>query len=82
MFRLKLMFFLLLQNLLVLLRIGFALGAQQGLARCWFLWLGFVLSEYYLPCLWGDTFMRTVVCLLAVSFVDSEMVLKFKAKLK
>jgi hypothetical protein len=29
------MFFLLLQNLLVLLRIGFALGAQQGLARCW-----------------------------------------------
>lgn len=39
-------------------RISFALNAQQGLARCQFLQPDFVLSEYNLPGLRGDAFMR------------------------
>lgn len=50
-------------DLLVLLRtsfarISFAMDAQQGLARCQSLLPDCVLSEYHLPRLRGDTFMR------------------------
>lgn len=76
-------------DLLVLLRTGFArisfaLDAQQGLARCQSLLPDFVLSEYNLPRLRGDTFMRMlranpqtasipVVFMSAVSCPDSQL---------
>lgn len=76
-------------DLLVLLRtsfarISFALDAQQGLARCQSLQPDFVLSEYNLPRLRGDTLMRIlranprtasipVVFLSAVSCADSQL---------
>ena len=76
-------------DLLVLLRtsfarISFALDAQQGLARCLSLQPDFVLSEYNLPRLRGDTFMRMlranpqtasipVVFLSAVPCADSQL---------
>lgn len=76
-------------DLLVLLRtsfarISFALDAQQGLARCLSLRPDFVLSEYNLPRLRGDIFMRMlranpqtssipVVFLSAVPCADSQL---------
>ncbi|MBY6345934.1 response regulator transcription factor [Providencia rettgeri] len=76
-------------DLLVLLRtsfarISFALDAQQGLARCQSLQPDFVLSEYNLPRLRGDTFMRMlranpqtaaipVVFLSAIPCADSQL---------
>ncbi|MCH4224237.1 MAG: helix-turn-helix domain-containing protein [Alcaligenes faecalis] len=65
-------------------RISFALDAQQGLARCQSLQPDFVLSEYHLPGLRGDTFMRMlranpqtasipVVFLSAVLCADSQL---------
>lgn len=76
-------------DLLVLLRtsfarISFALDAQQGFARCLSLQPDFVLSEYNLPRLRGDNFMRMlranpqtasipVVFLSAVPCADSQL---------
>ncbi|CAM5514300.1 helix-turn-helix domain-containing protein [Alcaligenes nematophilus] len=76
-------------DLLVLLRtnfgrISFALDAQQGLARCQSLRPDFILSEYHLPRLRGDSFMRLlranpqtaaipVVFLSALSCADSQL---------
>lgn len=65
-------------------RISYALDAQQGLARCQSLQPDFVLSEYHLPRLRGDTFMRMlranpqtasipVVFLSAVLCADSQL---------
>ncbi|WGQ35927.1 MULTISPECIES: DNA-binding response regulator [Alcaligenes] len=76
-------------DLLVLLRtsfgrVSFALDAQQGLARCLSLRPDFVLSDYHLPRLRGDVFMRLlranpqtaaipVVFLSARSCADSQL---------
>lgn len=65
-------------------RISFALDAQQGLARCQSLQPDVVLSEYHLPRLRGDTFMRIlranpqtaaipVVFLSAIPCTDSQL---------